>query len=78
MAIKITKGKKNDGSVAADLSEGLTGSLYGDKDISKKLFAKLFESGLKIFTGIRKDMKNHLLSNSDKLLMWKRVLVESV
>ena len=79
MAIKITKGNKSDSSVAANLAEGLTGNIYGDKGyISKKLFDELFETGLRIFTGIRKDMKNHLLSGSDKLLMRKRVLVESV
>lgn len=79
MAIKITKGNKSDSSVASDLAKGLTGNLYGDKGyISKKLFAELFVSGLKIFTGIRKDMKNHLLSNSDKCLLRKRVLVESI
>ena len=79
MAIKITKGNKSDLSAAASLAKGLTGNLYGDKGyISKKLFAELFSSGLKIFTGIRKDMKNHLLSNKDKYLLRKRVLVESV
>lgn len=79
MAIKITKGNKSDSSVAFSLAKGLTGNIYGDKGyISKKLFAELFASGLKIFTGIRKDMKNHLLSNSDKCLLRKRVLVESV
>ena len=79
MAVKITKGNKSDSSVAANLAKGLVGSLYGDKGyISKKLFTQLFESGLKIFTSIRKDMKNHLLSESDKSLLRKRSLVESV
>ena len=56
-----------------------TGNHYGDKGyISKKLFTELFKNGLKIFTGIRKDMKNHLLSDSDKFHLRKRVLVESV
>lgn len=79
MAVKITKGNKSDSSVAASLAEGLAGSIYGDKGyISKKLFTQLFESGLKMFTSIRKDMKNHLLSNADKALLRKRSLVESV
>lgn len=79
MAVKITKGNINDSSVAAGLAKGLSGTMYGDKGyISKNLFEKLFASGLKIFTTIRKDMKNHLLSNSDKILLRKRSLVESV
>ncbi|RTK92409.1 MAG: IS982 family transposase [Rickettsiales bacterium] len=54
-------------------------NLYGDKGyISKKLFTELFKRGLKIFTGIRKDMHNHLLSNRDRYYLQKRVLVESV
>jgi len=79
MAIKITKANKSDLSCAAGLAKGLTGHLYGDKGyISKNLFTELFKNGLKIFTGIRKDMKNHLLSNSDKYHLRKRVLIESV
>ena len=79
MAVKITKGNINDVSIAAGLAKGLSGSIYGDKGyISKNLFEELFSSGLKIFTTIRRDMKNHLLSNSDKILLRKRSLVESV
>lgn len=79
MAVKITKGNKSDLSVAAGLAKGLAGALYGDKGyISKKLFEELFASGLKIFTTIRKDMKNHLFSNTDKILLRKRSLIESV
>ena len=79
MAVKITKANKSDLSCAASLAKGLTGNLYGDKGyISKNLFTELFKNGLKIFTGIRKDMRNHLLSNSDKYYLRKRVLIESV
>ena len=79
MAIKITKGNKSDLSVVESLSTGLKGSMYGDKGyISKNLFNTLFSKGLRLFTTIRKDMKNHLLSLSDKILLKKRVLIESV
>ena len=79
MAVKITKGNKSDVSVVSNLAKGLEGSIYGDKGyISKKLFEELYSSGLRIFTSIRKDMKNHLLLNVDKILMRKRVLIESV
>ena len=78
-AIKVTKANKSDLSCAADLAQGLTGNLYGDKGyISKKLFTEPFKNGLKIFTSIRKDMKNYLLSNPDKYHLRKRVLIESV
>lgn len=79
MAIKITKGNKSDLSSAASLSKNLKGSLYGDKGyISKNLFHDLWKQGLRLFTGIRKDMHNHLLPLSDKILLRKRSLIESV
>ena len=79
MAIKITKGNASDLSVTNNLSKGLKGKLFGDKGyISKDLFDKLYARGLRLFTGIRKDMKNHLLELDDKVNLRKRSLVESV
>lgn len=79
MAIKITKGNKSDLSCAEDLTEGLEGKLFGDKGyISKVLFSKLYAKHIRLFTGIRKDMKNHLLEIEDKRLLRKRTLIESV
>ena len=79
MAIRITTGNKSDISQASMLSKGLSGTIYGDKGyISKNLFAQLWSTGLRIITSIRKDMKNHLLEIKDKLLLRKRVLIESV
>ncbi len=79
MAIKITKGNKRDLSVSSDLSKGLTGKLLGDKAyISKELFSKLYTRNLRLFTGIRRDMNNHLLEIEDKLFMRKRSIIESI
>jgi hypothetical protein len=79
MAIKITKANKSDLSCASGLATGLTGKLFGDKAyISKDLFAELYSRGMRIFTGIRKDMKNHLLELEDKIYLRKRSLIESV
>lgn len=58
MAIKITKGNASDLSAVS----GITKGLYGDKGyVSKDLFNELYYKDLRLFTGIRKDMKNHLL-----------------
>lgn len=79
MAIKITKGNSSDLSCADSLAKGLQGKLFGDKGyISKELFGKLYARDLRLFTGIRKDMKNHLLEPEDKMLLRKRSLIESV
>lgn len=79
MAIKITKGNASDLSAVSVLAKGLYGKLFGDKGyISKNLFNELYAKDLRLFTGIRKDMKNHLLELEDKILLRKRVLIESV
>ena len=58
MAIKITKGNKS------DLSKALTGKLFDDKAyISKALSSKFYARNLPLFTGICRDMNNHLLKN---------------
>ena len=79
MAIKITKGNKSDLSAISTLTKGLRGKLFADKGyISKEVFDDLFQQDLRLFTGIRKNMKNHLLELEDKKLSRKRVLIESV
>jgi hypothetical protein len=79
MAIKITKANSSDLYAADSLTKELQGKLFGDKGyISKALFTKLYARDLRLFTGIRKDMKNHLLELDDKINLRKRSLIESV
>ena len=79
MAIKITKANKSDLSVLAPITQGLMGKLFGDKAyISKDLWTKLYSRHLRLFTGIRKDMKNYLLELEDKVNLRRRSLIESV
>ena len=79
MAIKITKGNANDLSAVLNMTQGLQGKIFGDKGyISKDLFNKLYYQNLRLFTGIRKDMNNHLLELEDKKLLPKRSLIEAV
>ena len=79
MAIKITKGNASDLSAVSGITKGLYGKLFGDKGyVSKDLFNELYSKDLRLFTGIRKDMKNHLLALEDKKLLRKRSLIESV
>lgn len=55
------------------------GKLFGDKGyISKTLFEELFIDGIHLITKLRKNMKNALMLHSDRILLRKRVLVESV
>jgi len=79
MAIKLTKGNASDISVLESITQKLYGKLFGDKGyISKEVWSKLYARDLRLFTGIRKDMKNYLLEMQDKIMLRKRSLIESV
>ena len=61
------------------LHKNIFGKLYGDKGyISKDLFEKLFVDGVHLITKIRKNMKNALMLIHDKIVLRKRVLIETV
>ena len=67
MAIKITKGNIDDRTPVTELTKKLKGSIYADKGyIGPDLFKSLYKRGLKIITGIRKNMKNYLIDLADK------------
>jgi len=79
MAVKITTGNVDDRTVLDYLTQALEGILLADKGyISKKLFADLYQRGLKLITGIRRNMKNYLMPLIEKILLRKRFLVETV
>ena len=79
MALKITPGNIDDRAVLEQLTKSLKGKLYADKGyISKKLFKRLWNNGLQLITGIRKNMKNYLMPWIDKILLRKRFIVETV
>lgn len=55
------------------------GKIFGDKGyIGKDLFEELFIDGIHLVTKVRKNMKNSLMLLSDRILLRKRALVESV
>ena len=55
------------------------GKLFGDRGyISAPLTTLLFEQGLHLITRLRKNMKNCLMRLSDKLLLRKRAIIESI
>ena len=75
----LTHGNVDDRVPVLKLAKDLVGKLYGDKGyISKELFLKLFENGVQLFTQIKSNMKNCLISMEDKILLRKRSLIETV
>ena len=57
----------------------LKGKLFGDKGyISSKLAELLFVDGIQLITSIKRNMKNSLMQMSDKILLRKRAVIETV
>ena len=55
------------------------GKLVGDKGyISKNLFRRLFVDGIQLITKLKSNMKGALMSVSDRLLLRKRAIIETV
>ena len=79
MAIKITKGNVIDRTPVTELTKKLKGSIYADKGYSGAgLFKALYKRGLKLMTGIRKNMKNYLIDLVDQKLFRKRFCIETI
>ena len=68
-----------DEDIVMGLTKSLQGKLIGDKGyISKSLFTTLHAKGIQLITKIKKNMKNKLMSMLDKLLLYKRGIIETV
>jgi hypothetical protein len=79
LACCLTPGNGDDRNPVPGMVKNLRGKLFGDRGyISAPLTQLLFEHGLQLITRLRKNMKNHLMHLSDKLLLRRRVLIESI
>lgn len=79
LAFQFTPGNVADVSTLESLSRGIFGKLFGDKGyISSEIAKILFQRGLRLFTTFKAKMKNKLVELQDKILLRKRVLVETV
>ncbi len=79
LACCLTPGNVDDRAPVPRMVKRLRGKLFGDRGyISAPLTQLLFEQGLQLITRLRKNMKNHLMHLSDKLLLRKRAIIESI
>jgi hypothetical protein len=79
LACCLTPGNVDDRAPVPGMVKRLRGKLFGDRgSISAPLSKLLFEQGLQLITRLRKNMKNHLMHLSDKLLLRKRAIIESI
>lgn len=75
----ISAGNKHDLKVFKQISGDIKGKVFADKGyLGKDIVSNMLDRGLNLITGVRKNMKNKLLTMKDKILLKKRVLVESV
>lgn len=79
LSFQLTPGNVDDRKPVPVLLQDLFGKVFADKGyISQKLFNALIEQNVQLITGIRKNMKNRLMSISDKLLLRKRSIIETI
>lgn len=79
ISLYLTPGNIDDRAPVPTMTKGLLGKLFGDKGyISKKLSEQLFQRGLRLITNVRSNMKNSLIPLTDKLLLRKRFIIETI
>ncbi|WP_343327864.1 IS982 family transposase [Leptolyngbya sp. CCY15150] len=79
LAATLTPGNTDDRKPVPEMTQGLVGKLFGDRGyISQALFETLFERGLELITKRRKNMKNSLMPLLDKVLLRKRLIIETI
>ncbi|MBS4162914.1 hypothetical protein PRO82_000192 [Candidatus Protochlamydia amoebophila] len=79
LAFQLTTGNVADVTIAETLSKGFFGKLFGDKGvISKELSKRLLKQCLELFTTLRSNMKQNLMKLTDKILLRKRAIIETM
>lgn len=79
LAVHLTPGNVDDRKPLPEMTKDLFGKLFGDKGyLSQVLFEQLFERGLELITSLRKNMKGQLMLLSDRLLLRKRFIIETI
>ncbi len=79
VSFAITKGNASDQNMTIKLSKNLKGFLFGDKGyLSSKTADELLEQGLHLITKTRANMKPKPITDTNKFLLRKRGIIETV
>ncbi len=81
LSFYLTKGNVDDRNPKhiKKLCEELFGKLFADKGyLGQALWQMLFDDGIQLFTKLRKNMKGHIMSLTDKILLRKRAIIETI
>ncbi len=64
---------------SAPLCSAVSSKLFADKAyLSKALWEMLFADEIQLFTKLRRNMKNHIMTMEDKILLRKRAIIETI
>lgn len=79
LACRLTAGNVDDRVPVSKLVQRLWGKLFGDKGyLSQPLTTQLQQRGIHLVTGLKSNMKNRLMLLSDKLLLRRRSILETI
>jgi hypothetical protein len=77
--VSFSSGNKDDRKGLKGMIAGIFGKMYADRGyISQELFEHLYDNGIQLITRVKKNMKNVLMSFTDKVMLLKRALIETV
>lgn len=77
--LHITPGNVDDRAPVMDMLQGIEAKLIADKGyLSQSLFEQLFAKGVTLITKIKKRMKNRLMDITDKMMLGKRNIIETI
>jgi len=79
LAVYLTAANRHELKALPKLVKRLFGKLFADMAyLSQSMFEQLLEQGIQLITKLKSNMKNKLMLMSDKLLLRKRSIIETI
>ncbi len=79
LAVYLTAANRHELKALPKLVKRLFGKLFGDMAyLSQSMFEQLMQQGVHLITKLKSNMKNKLIVMSDKLLLRKRSIIETI
>ncbi len=79
LAVYLTAANRHELKTLPKLVKPLFGKLFGDMAyLSQSMFEQLMQQGIHLITKLKSNMKNKLMVMSDKLLLRKRSIIETI
>lgn len=79
LAVYLTAANRHELKALPQLVKRLFGKLFGDMAyLSQSMFEHLLQQGIQLITKLKSNMKNKLMLMTDKLLLRKRSIIETI